>query len=157
MPSIENILKMRANRSSFQWVVENLLIPAAANRNLTQGVIRKQLVHDWCSVSTETFVYLVAENFKNDTGGKTTAEGQWTTGTKRGGGWDKAGIKRYNVLFDAVELDRELFSKVDEELLAKYHAGNKGVSKQSMDVLGEEDDEDDGVAPRRSGNFKKNK
>ena len=155
VPSVDNIMRMRADKKTFRWVAENLFVPATANRSLTQGVVKKQLVRDWCSVSTEAFVYLVAENFKKDTGTKSTFDGQWTTGTKRGGGWDKKGIKRYNEIFDLVETDRDWKGQVDEDLLQEYIECNTGASKKTGgNVVVEDDDEDEPVA-KRSGNFKK--
>jgi hypothetical protein len=124
--NLNRVLGGRRNRDTFHWFLDHIA-SAVVGVRVAEDVKSIKRPSEWLSRSQEAFGLVCLENFfemtrnqinNRDSRGKYQA--LWTAdgrGKLKNQGWDQEGIRRYNQLCRAVELDRERFKIEDDVYL----------------------------------------
>ena len=80
----------------FRWFLDKIVRNVAGKREYDRMISHK-ILSEWVTVSDEAFAYLILE--------KVMLERQWTEqeSAKKGGGWNDAGVARFNKLYGEVQ------------------------------------------------------
>ena len=113
--NLQRVLEGRRNRDTFHWFLDNIA-SAVVNVRVAEQVKSIKRPCEWLSRSLESFSLLCLENYFEMTRNQVlhkdfTSKYQalWTAdgrGKQKNQGWSQEGIRRYNVLCKAVQLDR---------------------------------------------------
>jgi hypothetical protein len=121
--NLQRVLEGRRNRDTFHWFLDNIA-SAVVNVRVAEQVKSIKRPCDWLSRSLESFSLLCLENYfemtRNQVMNKdfgSTYQALWTAdgrGKQKNQGWSQEGIRRYNVLCEAVRADRVKYQVEDE-------------------------------------------
>lgn len=121
---LQRVLEGRKNRDTFHWFLDHIASAVVSTRVAEQVKFVKR-PSEWLSRSLEAFSLVCLENFFEMTrnqilhrDSRARYQALWTAdgrGKMKNQGWDQEGIKRYNILCSAVQVDRERYS-IEEDV-----------------------------------------
>ena len=124
--NLQRVLEGRRNRDTFHWFLDNIA-SAVVNVRVAEQVKSIKRPCDWLSRSLEAFSLLCLENYFEMTRNQvihknflSTYKALWTAdgrGKQKNQGWSQEGIRRYNLLCQAVRVDRERYQIEDDVYL----------------------------------------
>ena len=138
---LQRVLEGRKNRDSFHWFLDHIASAVVSTRVAEQVKYVKR-PSEWLSRSLEAFGLVCLENFYEMTrnqilnrNSRERFQALWTAdgrGKLKNQGWDQEGIKRYNVLCNAVQLDRETYSAEDDVYLSAKQSERQQMEMQRL-------------------------
>lgn len=139
--NLQRVLEGRRNRETFHWFLDHIASAIIGTR-LVDQVKSIKSPSEWLTRSLEAFSLLCLENFFEMTrnqvlhkDSRQTYQALWTAdgrGKQKNQGWSPEGIRRYNVLCRAVEVDRENYRIEDEVYLNTKRQEQQTAEKERL-------------------------
>lgn len=131
VPSLERILKLREDEDAFEFLV-NHIFGCVYGRRAWNVLKTNREASKELSISDEAFAIVVLENNWNvltETDPK-KAKLKYTVED----GWSRAGVARFNKLYELVMADREKNSLVDRKVKERLFFKERGVKRSSEEA-----------------------
>ena len=101
-------MDVKSEQEAFRWFLRTA-VRIVVRKKHYDTMIGHEVLSNWITTSDEAFAFLIVE--------KVIHNKNWTEiqAAKKGGGWNKEGLDRFNKLYDLVEAERKTERRLKEE------------------------------------------